>query len=60
MIKFILNNKLNHIILEDLNVKQMTVKTTNNNKNKLLGKIKTKSMKKNILDISYSRFLTVL
>ena len=60
IIEFVLNNKLNHIIVEDLNVKDMTVKTTNDNKIKLLGKNRTKSMKKNILDISYSRFFNIL
>jgi len=60
IIKFVKDNKFNHVIVEDLNVKNMTVKTTNNNKNKLLGKHKTKSMKKKILDISYSKLVEIL
>ena len=38
----------------------MTKKTTNKNKIKLLGKNKTKEMKKNILQISFALFVEIL
>jgi len=54
------DNSINHLVVEDLNVKAMTIKTTNNNKIKLLGKEKTKSMKKNILQISFGLLINIL
>jgi len=51
---------INHLVIEDLNVKKMTEKTTHKNKIKLLGKEKTKSMKKNILQISFALFVEIL
>jgi len=60
ILKTIFSNGFNSVVVEDLNVKNMTVKTTNKNKIKLLGKEKTKTMKKNILDISYSELLRIL
>lgn len=54
------NNKINHLVIENLNIKSMTEKTTKNNSIKLLGKSKTKEMKKNILQISFNLFVNIL
>ncbi len=57
IINFMKENNYNHIVMEDLNVKQMTSK---DNVNKTIGKKKTKSMRKNILQISFSMFKYIL
>ena len=60
IIDFAKENKFNHLVVEELDVKEMTKKTTKENKNELLGVKKTKSMKKRILDISYSNLINIL
>lgn len=60
IIKDIKENGYNTLVVEDLNIKQMTIKTTQKNKIKLLGKKKTKEMKKNILQISFGKLLNIL
>ncbi len=57
IINFMKDNNYNHIVMEDLDVKQMTSK---DNVNKTIGKKKTKSMRKNILQISFSIFKYIL
>ena len=52
LITFLKENKINHLVIEDLDVKSMTSKE---NINSFLGKSKTKSMRKNILDISFGK-----
>ena len=56
-INLIKEKKCNHLIIENLNVKQMTSK---NNINKTIGKKNSKSMKKNILHISFGIFKDIL
>lgn len=57
IINLIKENKCNHLIMENLNVKQMTSKK---NVIKKIGKKKSKSMKKNILHISFGIFKDIL
>lgn len=57
ILQYIKDNKYNYLVVEDLNVKAMTDKK---NINKLLGKKKSKSMKKNILHISFGKILNQL
>ena len=57
IISFMNKGKYNHLIMEDLNVKEMTSK---DNVNKTIGKRKSKTMKKNILQISFSMFKYIL
>lgn len=56
LIKFLLEQRINHVIIEKLNIQDMTSKK---NINKSIGKQKSKSMKKNILDFSISRFYQI-
>lgn len=55
-----LKHNKNHLAVEDLNIKNMTVKTTKKNKIKILGKEKTKTMKKNILHLSFAKLFDIL
>ena len=57
IIKSIKEKKANTLFLEDLDIKSMTNK---NNVNETIGKKKTKSMKKNILQSSWGMFLQIL
>lgn len=57
ILNILLNKDIKCIIVEDLDVKQLTSKE---NVNKKLGKNKSKSMKKNILNVSYSKILDIL
>lgn len=57
ILNFIKDNGIKNVIIENLNVKYMTSKK---NINKDIGKQKSKSMKKNILNISYTSFLGIL
>ncbi len=57
IINFMKDNNYNHIVMEDLDVKQMTSK---DNVNKTIGKNKSKTMKKNILQISFAMFKYIL
>lgn len=57
ILNFMKDNGIKNVVIEDLNVKDMTSKKTIN---KEIGKQKTKSMKKKILNISYSNFIQVL
>lgn len=60
IIKTIFDNGFNNLVVEDLNVKEMTKKTTKKNCIKSIGFKNTKQMKKNILDISSSLFFNTL
>ena len=60
IIKNLKDNKVNHLVIEDLNIKNMTKKTTQNNKIQKIGKKNTKEMKKNILQISLGLFVEIL
>ena len=53
-------SKINHLVVEKLDVKSMTEKTTSTNFVKIIGKSKTKEMKKNILQISFNLFVNIL
>ncbi len=57
IINYMKDNNYNHIIMENLNVKQMT---SRDNVNKTIGKNRSKSMKKNILQISFHMFKQIL
>ncbi len=57
ILNFVKSNNINHIVMEDLDVKQMTSK---DNINKTIGKRKSKTMKKNILQISFNMFKNIL
>ena len=57
IINFMKDNNYNHIVMESLDVKQMTSK---DNINKTIGKRKSKTMKKNILQISFNIFKQIL
>ena len=57
LITFLKENKINHLVIEDLDVKSMTSKE---NINSFLGKSKTKSMRKNILDISFGKMINII
>ena len=54
IINYIKENKFNHLVVEDLDVKSMTSKK---NINKFIGKTKSKSMKRNILQVSFGKIL---
>jgi putative transposase len=57
LIIFLKDKKINHLVVEDLDVKSMTSKE---NINRFLGKSKTKSMRKNILDISFGKMINII
>jgi putative transposase len=57
VITYLKDNKINHLVIEDLDVKSMISKE---NINSFLGKSKTKSMRKNILDISFGRMINII
>ena len=57
LMKGLLEKKINHLIIEDLDVKSMTDKK---NVNKLLGKRRTKSMRKNILQVSFGQMKDII
>ncbi len=57
ILTFIKSKNINHIIMENLNVKQMT---SRDNVNKMIGKSRSKTMKKNILHISFNMFKQIL
>lgn len=57
IINILLERNIKCVVVEDLNVQEMTSKE---NINKTLGKNKSKSMKKNILNISYAMILKIL
>jgi len=57
LIQYLKKNKINHLVIEDLNVKSMTSKK---NINKLLGKNRSKSMKKNILQVSFGKMKEII
>ncbi len=57
ILTFIKDNNINHIIMENLDVKQMTRK---DNVNKVIGKNRSKSMKKSILHISFHMFKQIM
>ncbi len=57
ILNFVKANNINHIIMENLDVKQMTRK---DNVNKVIGKNRTKSMKKSILHISFHMFKQIM
>ena len=57
IINYMKENNYNHIIMENLDVKQMTSK---DNVNKTIGKKRSKTMKKNILQISFNMFKQIL
>ncbi len=57
ILNFVKANNINHIIMENLDVKQMTRK---DNVNKVIGKNRSKSMKKSILHISFHMFKQIM
>ena len=62
IICYLKKNKINHIVIEDLNIKNMTKKSKGKIKDKItkkIGKSKVKEMKKNILQISLGLFVEV-